>query len=174
MRLVRGIVLVVAACLFAASASSAPRGGGGGGGGGGGQSSGGGLVTVFNPDQMVQVFEAAGFKAEVVQNGKTKMVRALLWPDHPDIFAGAFGAACDNQGQCPAVTLFANTGKSTATANWLNSWNGSFLFVRAFTTPDGELIFKWDMPLIAVPPEYVAITIKVFKQTVDQSGDFNP
>jgi hypothetical protein len=180
MRFLTRAILIVAAIAFAAAASAqAPRPGGapkpGGGGGGGGGSAPGATVVGFNPDQIAQLFNAAGFKSQVVDNNKTKMVQTLFWPDASDIFSGSFGIYCNDKGQCSGMTTFANLGKvDAADAAWLNAWNSRYYFVKAYVTKDGNLIFDWDTLLANVSPDDIVLTAKVFKQIVDQSTDFKP
>jgi hypothetical protein len=179
MRFLTGAILIVAVIAFAATASAqGPRPGGGPkpGGGGGGGSATGATVTGFNPDQIAQLFNAAGFKSEVVDNNKTKMVQTSFWPDAKDIFSGAFGIACNDKGQqCGGMTTFANLGKvDAADAAWLNAWNNRYYFVRVYVTKDGNLIFDWDTLLANVSPDDIVLTAKLFKQIVDQSSDFKP
>jgi hypothetical protein len=179
MRFLARAILIVAAVAFTATASAqGPRPGGGPkpGGGGGGGSAPGATVNGFNPDQIAQLFNAAGFKSQVVENNKSKMVQTLFWPDANDIFAGSFGIFCNDKGQqCGGMTTFANLGKvDAADAAWLNAWNSRYYFVRAYVTKDGNLIFDWDTLLANVSPDDIVLTAKVFKQIVDQSSDFKP
>ena len=167
-------VLIVAAVAFAAAASAeGPRPGGspkpGGGGGGGGGGAAGATVNGFNPDQIAQLFNAAGFKSQVVENNKIKMVQTAFWPDANDIFSGAFGIYCNDKNQCGGMTTFANLGKvDAANAAWLSAWNNHYYFVRAYVTKDGNLIFDWDTLLINVSPDDIVVTAKLFKQIVDK------
>jgi hypothetical protein len=177
MRFLTRVILIVAAVTLAAAASAqGPRPGGGpkpGGGGGGGNP--GGTITGFNPDQIAQLFNSAGFKSQVVENNKAKMVQTLFWPDANDIFSGAFGIYCNDKGQCGGMTTFANLGKvEAADAAWLNAWNSRYYFVRAYVTKEGNLIFDWDTLLVNVSPDDIVLTAKLFKQIVDQSSDFKP
>jgi Putative bacterial sensory transduction regulator len=177
MRFLTRVILIVAAVTLAAAASAqGPRPGGGpkpGGGGGGGTP--GGTITGFNPDQIAQLFNSAGFKSQVVENNKAKMVQTLFWPDANDIFSGAFGIYCNDKGQCGGMTTFANLGKvEAADAAWLNAWNSRYYFVRAYVTKEGNLIFDWDTLLVNVSPDDIVLTAKLFKQIVDQSSDFKP
>jgi hypothetical protein len=178
MRFLKGAILIVAAIAFAAAASAeGPRPGGGpkpGGGGGTGGATG-ATVTGFNPDQIAQLFNTAGFKSQVVDNNKTKMVQASFW-DANDIFSGAFGIYCNDKGQqCGGMTTFANLGKvGSADAAWVNAWNNKYYFVRAYITSDGNLIFDWDTLLVNASPDEIVLMAKLFKQIVDQSSDFKP
>jgi hypothetical protein len=181
MRFLTRAILIVAVVAFATAASAqGPRPGGsprpGGGGGGGGGNAPGATVNGFNPDQIAQLFNAAGFKSQVVENNKSKMVQTLFWPDANDIFSGAFGIYCNDKGQqCGGMTTFANLGKvDAADAAWLNAWNSRYYFVRAYVTKDGNLIFDWDTLLANVSPDDIVLTAKLFKQIVDQSSDFKP
>jgi hypothetical protein len=178
MRLLTGAVLIVAAIAIATAADAqgprpgGQRPGGGGGGGGGANSS---AVVGFNPDQIAQLFNAAGFKSQVIENNKAKMVQTQFWPDANDIFSGAFGIYCNDKNQCAGMTTFANLGKvDAATAEWLNAWNNKYYFVRTYVTKDGNLIFDWDTLLVNVSPDDIVLMAKVFKQIVDQSSDFKP
>jgi Putative bacterial sensory transduction regulator len=174
--LTRAILIVAAVTLAAAASAQGPRPGGGpkpGGGGGGGTP--GGTITGFNPDQIAQLFNSAGFKSQVVENNKAKMVQTLFWSDANDIFSGAFGIYCNDKGQCGGMTTFANLGKvEAADAAWLNAWNSRYYFVRAYVTKEGNLIFDWDTLLVNVSPDDIVLTAKLFKQIVDQSSDFKP
>lgn len=174
--LTRAILIVAAVTLAAAASAQSPRPGGGpkpGGGGGGGTP--GGTIIGFNPDQIAQLFNSAGFKSQVVENNKAKMVQTLFWPDANDIFSGAFGIYCNDKGQCGGMTTFANLGKvEAADAAWLNAWNSRYYFVRAYVTKEGNLIFDWDTLLVNVSPDDIVLTAKLFKQIVDQSSDFKP
>jgi hypothetical protein len=175
--LTRAILIVAAVTLAAAASAQGPRPGGGpkpgGGGGGGGAPS--GTITGFNPDQIAQLFNSAGFKSQVGENNKAKMVQTLFWPDANDIFSGAFGIYCNDKGQCGGMTTFANLGKvEAADAAWLNAWNSRYYFVRAYVTKEGNLIFDWDTLLVNVSPDDIVLTAKLFKQIVDQSSDFKP
>jgi Putative bacterial sensory transduction regulator len=183
MRFLTRAILIVAVVAFATAASAqgprpggSPRPGGGGGGGGGGGNAPGATVNGFNPDQIAQLFNAAGFKSQVVENNKSKMVQTLFWPEANDIFSGAFGIYCNDKGQqCGGMTTFANLGKvDAADAAWLNAWNSRYYFVRAYVTKDGNLIFDWDTLLANVSPDDIVLTAKLFKQIVDQSSDFKP
>ena len=123
MRFLRGAILILAAIAFAGPATAeGPRPGGGPkpGAGTGSGSATGATVTGFNPDQIAQLFNTAGFKSQVVDNNKTKMVQASFW-DANDIFSGAFGIYCNDKGQqCGGMTTFANLGKvDAANAAWV-------------------------------------------------------
>src|ERR1700730_7654047 len=177
MRFLTGAILMVAAIAFAAAASAqGPRPGGGPKPGGGGGTATGATVAGFNPDQVAPLFNAAGFKSQVVENNKTKMVQTLFWPDAKDIFSGAFGIYCNDKGQqCGGMTTFANLGKvDAADAAWVNAWNNKYYFVRAYITSDGNLIFDWDTLLVNASPDEIVLMAKLFKQIVDQSSDFKP
>jgi hypothetical protein len=173
--LTRAILIVAAVTLAAAASAQGPRPGGGPKPGGGGGGTPGGTITGFNPDQIAQLFNSAGFKSQVVENNKAKMVQTLFWPDANDIFSGAFGIYCNDKGQCGGMTTFANLGKvEAADAAWLNAWNSRYYFVRAYVTKEGNLIFDWDTLLVNVSPDDIVLTAKLFKQIVDQSSDFKP
>ena len=169
-------LLTVVAILGSVSANAQPRPGGGGGGGGapapGGAPSG-GMLTKVTAEQMAQLFNAAGFKSQVITNNNTKMVQAVFWT--PDIFGGAIPQACekDNSG-CHAMKIFANLGKATVDQKWVDAWNENWLYVRA-SRSSGNLIFMWDVAfLTGVSPEYAQTAIQLFKAIVDQSTDFKP
>jgi hypothetical protein len=91
--LTRAILIVAAVTLAAAASAQGPRPGGGPkpGGGGGGGATPGGTITGFNPDQIAQLFNSAGFKSQVVENNKAKMVQTLFWPDANDILVEPLG-----------------------------------------------------------------------------------
>ena len=172
-------IVIIAAIAFATAVSAqAPRPGGGpkpGGGGGGGGTPAGAAVVGFNPDQIAQLFNTAGFKSQVIENNKNKMVQTTFWGDSSDIFSGAFGIYCNDKGQCAGMTVFANLGKVDAVdAAWVNAWNNRYFFVRAYLNKDGNLIFDWDALLMNVSTDDVVLTAKIFKQIVDQSTDFKP
>src|SRR5262249_2050758 len=115
MRLSAITLLTAVALAFSTTANAQPRPGGGGPKGGPTTPRGGtpgGLLQKLTLDQMAQLFTAAGFKAQAIDNNGTKMVQAILWTQ--DIFAGAFPEACekDNSG-CRAMKIFANLGKAS-------------------------------------------------------------
>ena len=177
MRVAAKALLTVVALLVAVSANAQPRPGGGKAGGGGpsGPSGGppAGLVTALTLDQMAQLFKAAGFQSEVADNGGTKMVHTVFWT--PDIFGGALPQVCEKDGStCHGMKIFANLGNAGVDQKWLDSWNNSWLYVRASNT-NGNLIFSWDIGLFTgLSPDYLVTAIKLFKQIVDQSTDFKP
>jgi hypothetical protein len=177
MRVAAKALLTVMALLVAVSASAQPRPGGGKAGGGGPSAptagAPAGIVTALTLDQMAQLFKAAGFQSEVVDNGGTKMVHTVFWT--PDIFAGALPQNCEKDGKtCHSMKIFANLGNAGVDQKWLDGWNNSWLYVRAYNS-DGNLIFSWDIGLLSgLPPEYLVTAIKLFKAVVDQSTDFKP
>ena len=174
----RAILVVAAVILATAAGAQAPRPGGGprtGGGneGGGGGGAPGGLIAQFDPDQIAQAITAAGFPSKVVLNNKVRMVQTGFWGD--EIFSGAYGVYCNDKGACGGLKMFANTGKSSVGADWINAWNNRYFFVRTYQTDKGDLVFFWDVLLVGgVSPNNIAATATVFKSIVDQSTDFKP
>ncbi len=121
---------------------------------------------------MAQIFSAAGFQSKVINNNKLTMVQAVFWT--PDIFGGAIPQSCEKDGGCRAFKIFANLGKSSVGQAWVDAWNSSWLYVRAYFS-NGELIFSWDVGMFSgVTQEYLVTEIKTFKGIVDQSTDFKP
>ena len=102
--LLTAIAILCSAILCSVSATAQPRPGGGGGGGGAPPrgAPAGGMLTKVTVEQMAQLFNAAGFKSQVIDNGGTKMVQTIFWTE--DIFGGALPEACekDNSG-CGAM-----------------------------------------------------------------------
>ncbi len=177
MRFTTKAITIIAALVFAGTDNSTPRQGGGGGGGGGGGSPGGGapagLITEFNPEQIAQAITAAGFPSKVITNNKSVVVLTAFWGD--DVFSGTYGIFCNDKGHCGGAKMFANTGKSSVDAAWVNAWNNKYFFVRATQSEKGDLIFYWDLLLAGgVAPENVAVAATVFKNIVDSSTDFKP
>jgi len=174
--LLTAIAILCSGILCSVSATAQPRPGGGGGGGGGAPPRGapaGGMLTKVTVEQMAQLFNAAGFKSQVIDNGGIKMVQTIFWTE--DIFGGALPEACekDNSG-CGAMKIFANLGKATVNQKWIDGWNDTWLYVRA-SRSSGNLVFTWDVAfLTGVSPEYVQTAIQLFKAIVDQSTDFKP
>jgi Putative bacterial sensory transduction regulator len=167
------VLLAAIAILCSVSANAQPRPGGGGGSPGPRGAPAGGMLTKVTVEQMAQLFKAAGFKSQVVENNGTKMVQTVFWTS--DIFGGAIPLGCekDNSG-CHGMKVFANLGKATVDQNWVDAWNDYYFYVRA-SRSSGNLIFTWDVAfLTGVSPEYVQTAIQWFKQIVDQSTDFKP
>jgi hypothetical protein len=180
MRLARTALLLTFAFALATAVGAQPRPGGGGGGprpgpGGGGGGPPGGLIVQYDPDQIAKLLSDAGFPSQVIEmKDKSRQVQTQFWPD---VFSGAIPIYCQNKnpGICNGVAIFANLGKSSVDSNWLNAWNASFFFVRAYTLESGELIFKYDVLLApGVTPDYIKLTAAIFKNAVDQSTDFKP
>jgi putative sensory transduction regulator len=169
----RAILIVATIALATAANAIGPGGKGGGGtaGGGGGNS---GLILGFNPDQIAQLISAAGFNAQVVMNGKTKMVKADFGFGDGN-FSGAFGIDCNDKGQCAGMEMFVNSGKNeAATPEWINAFNNGYYFVKVIKDKDGNLIFEWDTLLINVSPDDIELMAKLFPQIVNASSDFKP
>jgi hypothetical protein len=172
---IKAFLTVVAILCSVSAHAQPPRPGGGGGGGtpspGGGTP--GALLTKVTVEQMAQLFNAAGFKSQVVENNGVKMVQTVFWT--PDIFGGAipFGCEKDNSG-CGGMQIFVNFGKAPVDQKWVDAWNDRWLYVHA-SRSSGNLVFTWDIGfLTGVSPEYVQAAIKLFKAIVDQSTDFKP
>ena len=100
------------------------------------------------------------------------MVLVAFWNDQ--IFSGAIPQACEKDGSgCHSFKLFANLGKDTGVDQaWINAWNNSYYYVRAFKLQDGQLIFEWNVALLTgVTPDYIklaAIAVQVCRRQVDR------
>jgi hypothetical protein len=178
MRLLKLSLLSAILIVFSMTANAQPRPGGGGGGNNpapaGGGAPAGGLLTKITVEQMAQLFNAAGYKAQVITNNGSKMVQAVFWT--PDIFGGALPATCEkDNSSCGAIRIFVNLGKSPVDQKWIEAWNDAWLYVHASRSSSGDLIFGWDVPLLTgVTAEYLQQAIKLFKVVVDQSTEFKP
>jgi hypothetical protein len=177
MRIVARAVLVVVALAVAAAAYGQPRPGGrgpsGGGGGGGGAPA--GLVVKIDAQKLAQLMNDAGFASKVIDNGGVTVVLVTFWNDQ--IFSGAIPQACEKDGSgCRSFKLFANLGKDTGVDDaWINAWNRSYYYVRAFKLPSGELVFEWNVALLTgLTPDYIKLAALAFKSAVDDSTDFKP
>jgi Putative bacterial sensory transduction regulator len=128
------------------------------------------------------LFNAAGFESEVVDNkisdtDSVRMVRTQFWPGATTTFAGAVPIWCkkDNPKICNGISIFVNLGKAGIDSKWMNAWNSSMFFVRAYTLTSGEFIFDYQFPLQpGVTPEYIKTAVTAFKTAVDLSTDFKP
>ena len=181
--LTRAMVLMVA-LIFAGAAAAQPRPGGGGGGGGGGPaapSAPGGLIHQFNAEQIAQIFNAAGFPSQVaddkINDKKTIRIVVTHFWGNDNTFGGAFPEACsqDNPNVCQAMQIFVNLGKTGVDSKWVNAYNATYLYVRAYQYDDGSLVFVFDFPLVpGVTPDFIKTAVTVFKAAVDASADFKP
>jgi hypothetical protein len=184
MRFSTKAILVVASLALAATASAQPRPGGGGpkppgGGGGGGGSGGGGapagaLINSAENEQLAQLFNAANFKSAVVElkNGN-HVVKIEFWPG---VYSGAYPIFCTEGKDCLGYQIFVNLGGDSGVDQaWLDAWNRSWPYVRAYKLQSGELIFQADVLVRGgVTPQYIQNTASVFKTIVDKSSDFKP
>jgi hypothetical protein len=172
------------ALLFAAAAGAQPKPGGGGTppGGAPAPAPAGGLIVQFNAEQIAQIFTAAGFSSQVIDNkvdDKTSihMVQTKFWPNDTTTFGGAAPIWCsqDKPNICNGINIFVNLGKASVDTNWINAWNNRIYFVRAYTLSDGSLVFGFDLLLQpGVTPEYIKTAVVAFKSGVDVSTDFKP
>lgn len=174
MRFAATVVLALLACSYGAVADAQPRPGGGRGqSGGGGAPT--GLIVKLQTEQIAKLFADSGFQSKAVDNDGTQMVVSTIWNDQ--IFSGAIPQSCEKDGSgCHAFKIFANLGPDTGVSQaWIDSWNNSWLYVRAYKVENGSLIFSWDVALLTgVTPEYIKAVPHLFKSIVDESTDFKP
>lgn len=178
MGMVTRTVLALLLLAVAVAADAQPRPGGGrgpsGGGGGGGGGTSGGLIVKIQAEQLAQLMKDAGFPSKVIDNNG-KIVQSVFWNDQ--IFSGIIPQGCEKDGSgCHSLKLFANLGKDTGTDQaWLDAWNSSYFYVRAYKLKDGQLIFEWNIALLnGVTPDYIKLAATFFKSTVDEFTDFKP
>jgi Putative bacterial sensory transduction regulator len=178
MGIVARAILVVAALAIVAAAYAQPRPGGrgpsGGGGGGGGGGAPGGLIVKIQAQNLAQLMNDAGFASKLIDNSGP-VVLVAFWNDQ--IFSGAIPQACEKDGSgCHSFKLFANLGKDTGVDQaWINAWNNSYYYVRAFKLQDGQLIFEWNVALLTgVTADYIKLAAIAFKSAVDESTNFKP
>ena len=114
----------------------------------------------------------AGFASKLIDNNGP-VVLVAFWNDQ--IFSGAIPQACEKDGSgCHSFKLFANLGKDTGVDQaWINAWNNSYYYVRAFKLQDGQLIFEWNVALLTgVTPDYIKLAAIAFKSAVDEFDQF--
>jgi hypothetical protein len=177
-------MVLMVALIFASAAGAQPRPGGGTtpAGGPAAPTAAGGAIVQFNAEQIAQIFTAAGFSSQVIDNkidDKTTvhMVQTRFWPNDTTSFGGAAPIWCaqDKPNICNGINIFVNLGKSTVDTNWINAWNNRIYFVRAYTLSDGSLVFGFDLLLQpGVTAEYLKTAVVAFKSGVDVSTDFKP
>ncbi len=133
------------------------------------------MIVKVLPAQIAQLFNDAGFKSKVIKNDQTEMVQTIFWSE--DVFSGAIPQACEKDGSgCHAIEIFANLGSDSGVDDaWINAWNAQKLYVRAFKSDKGDLIFELDVGLFSgASAEYIKNCAQVFKRVVDTSSDFKP
>ena len=133
-----------------------------------------GLITVYDANQIAQLFTAAGFPSSVsVGSDKVPYVQVQFWPN---TVAGVAPGYCNKDGtNCNAYKLIAIISNETSIGDaWTDAWNGYYYFVRAYK--DGtDLYFTWDILLApGVTPDYIKTTASIFKSIVDDSTNFKP
>jgi hypothetical protein len=140
------------------------------------------LITKITPQQVAQLItnaiQGVTINPQITpeNNGQYYVVTFPVWGTQVPSVAVVQNCEQDGSG-CYSVSFVADVGKqANITPSWLNSWNSNYLVVRAYSQPDGEVMFQGDCQLVGpgVPPGYITAFAGLFKQQVDQAASYNP
>jgi hypothetical protein len=131
-----------------------------------------GLITKIQPEQLKELFTAAGFESEVQkQDDGTVMVLTELAPGHVAIVSPI---SCTQNKDCGGYVFLLVLSKSERKA-WIDAWNDENQFQPAALLVDGKLAFIMAVRVLSgVTPDYVKQSATWFRDVVNDSAFFKP
>lgn len=103
------------------------------------------VITKITPEALAAALKQAGWRSQVSVDNNQKYVEFSILQNRFNAFADLFG--CDQQG-CPLVTfgiVFVKSDRQTL--QFVNSYNASIRFTRAFLLDDGRMVIFSDVDL---------------------------